>query len=107
MTDRMTYFLLQFMEHRKGSGTLQELFGVFSYQNLHSHAHWSSSLNRPLNQVALTEFFSALLDVKEIKTKAVRAKIVLNERAQAPVVVSTLDKFWNEDSWGVPGPLFV
>ncbi|KAH9260297.1 hypothetical protein BASA81_001467 [Batrachochytrium salamandrivorans] len=103
VTDRFTYHLLRYFEQQQQHTrrNLMNLFQSFSYAKLHSHATWHSSLNRDLGQVLVTDFFSAVLDVKRTantpRTKLNRT--MATAAAEEPAAA--------EEDWDYPLPLFL
>lgn len=100
VTDRFTYHLLRYFDQKQARRNLLDLFQSFSFNKLHSHATWQSSLNRDLGQVLVTDFFSAVLDVKQTGfAGASRPRPNRTDVAEEPLAA--------EDAWGLPLPLLL
>ncbi|CAK7896462.1 GPI-anchor transamidase [[Candida] anglica] len=65
--DRFTYYALDFLEkiHKNSKVTMDKLFDVFTFDNVHSNPGIETSLfNRKLNETLLTDFFGNVQNVQ-------------------------------------------
>lgn len=109
VTDRFTYHLLRYFDNKqRNKATLHNLFHSFSYDKLHSHVTWASTLNRALDRVLVSDFFATVLNVKVLP----RTTTQQQQRQQPQFEMKKEEEkehvdFANEEFWASPLPLYV
>ena len=103
--DRFTFYLLRYFESNGIRGSLESLFKSFQKSRLMSTAFWSSTLSRPLNKVPASDFFGAVLDVTGSNaTFDASTGVPTAEQHRRRIVEAS--HVLDDQSWGVPQPLF-